>query len=88
MDDRKNDHATIQLDAKPEPVEDALCVAVATALSAASFEFDNIQVASHAGGIVLSGSLNRYYLKQLAQTIAWAVNGVSLLRNEIQVPEQ
>jgi osmotically-inducible protein OsmY len=82
-----NDHATIQLNQRPEPPEDALCIAVATALGAANFEFDSIRVASRSGWIVLSGSLHRYYLKQLAQTIARTVNGVSLLRNEILVSE-
>lgn len=65
--------------------EDALCVAVAIALGAASCELDGIMVASDAGQIVLSGRLNSYHMKQMAQTIAKSVRGVELLQNCIRV---
>lgn len=44
-----------------------------------------VQVTEEAGCVVLNGRLPSFYLKQLAQTIAGSVDGVSLLRNDIVV---
>lgn len=44
-----------------------------------------VQVTEEAGCVVLNGRVPTFYLKQLAQTIAGSVDGVSLLRNDIVV---
>ena len=65
--------------------EDELCVAVAMALGVANSAFEDIMVLYDSGVVILSGRLNQYYLKQLAQTIAKSVAGVGLVRNDILV---
>jgi osmotically-inducible protein OsmY len=44
-----------------------------------------VVVVSEGGRVVLQGKVPSYYLKQVAQTIAMAVPGVEVLRNELRV---
>lgn len=48
----------------------------------------DVQVTEEAGYVVLNGHVPTFYLKQLAQTIAGSVDGVSLLRNDIVVTQR
>jgi len=48
----------------------------------------DVQVTEEAGCVVLKGRVATFYLKQLAQTIAGSVDGVSLLRNDIVVSQR
>jgi len=47
--------------------------------------FDCVTVAEENGHIVLSGKLPSFYLKQVVQTIAGAVDGVRQLDNRVEV---
>lgn len=44
-----------------------------------------VSVSSEDGAIVLSGILPSYYLKQIAQTLAFGVEGVRSLDNQVEV---
>lgn len=47
--------------------------------------FRNVQVLEDNGIVILTGQLPSYYLKQLLQTVAAAVDGVRRLDNRVEV---
>lgn len=59
---------------------------VQTALHASGFhELRRIEVFSLEGHVTLHGTVSNYYLKQVAQTVAYRQSGVGSLANRIRV---
>jgi osmotically-inducible protein OsmY len=48
-------------------------------------QLNNVRCVAHGDEITLTGQLDSYYLKQVAQSVAIKVPGVRNVRNDIQV---
>lgn len=65
-----------------EDIQSRIC----RALQAAGYlPLRNVRVAANGAEVSLCGRVPSYYMKQVAQTVALNVEGVSLLRNELTV---
>lgn len=71
---------------KPRAAGDALSIIVEAQLRRSGhYDLRQLEVDERDGHVHLSGRVRTYYAKQLAQTIALSVEGVSTVENEVVV---
>jgi osmotically-inducible protein OsmY len=67
------------------PFQSDLAFRVQSILQQSHPAFGGVSVWEHEGAVILSGQLPTYYLKQVVQTVAAAVEGVERLDNRVSV---
>lgn len=69
----------------PAPDRSAIVQVAAALIRAGYYGLRELKVSEQGGAIVLEGRLSTYYMKQMAQEAAMAVDGVNRIENHIEV---